>query len=100
MVGQIGTFDIAVQPIAGRNLKFTNFLSRNPEGGGAIEDKNHEEYVITILTEHAALNAKYSSLFDSQSNARIEETEKERKQNRNENENFHKQIEHSTTKTT
>ena len=80
---RLAHFDIAVHYIVGSNLKFTDFLSRNFVGGAAIEDKYDEEDVI-ITTEHAEFNAKYGSLFDSQSNLRTEETEKERKRNRNE----------------
>ena len=79
-------FVVAVQHIAHSNLKFTDFLSRNPVGGAAIEEKYEEKNVINILTGYAALNAKDGSLFDNQSNSRTEETEKEQKQNRNENE--------------
>ena len=76
---RLAHFDIAVQHIAGSN--FIDFRSRNSIGGDAIEDDYDEEYVIHILTEHAALNAKYGSLFDSQSNLGTEETENERKHN-------------------
>ena len=72
---KLAHFDIAVQHITGRNLKFTNFISRNPAGGAAIENKYDEDYVINVLTDYAALNAKYSSLFDNQSNSRTEDTE-------------------------
>ena len=82
-LNRLAYFDIAVQHIAGSNLIFINILSRNPVDGAAIEDKYEDEYVINNLTEHAELNAKYGSLFDSQSNLRTEETKKERKRNRN-----------------
>ena len=63
-------FDIAVQHTTSSNLKITDILSKNPLVGAAIEDKYDEEYVINILTEQAELNAKYGSLFDSQSRNR------------------------------
>ena len=72
---RLAHLDIAVQHIAGRNLKFTDYLSRNPVGGAPTEDKYDEEYVINILTEHAELNAKYGSLFDSQSDYSKQDTE-------------------------
>ena len=79
-------FDIAVQHIAGSNLKFTDYLSRNPVGGAAIEDKYDEQYVINILTEHAELNVKYGSLFNSQSETSTTVAEKKRKRKWNETE--------------
>ena len=79
-------FDIAVQHITGSNLKFTDYLSRNTVGGAPTENKYDEEYVITILTEHAELNAKYGSLFDSQSNYSKQDTEIKRNTSESENE--------------
>ena len=83
---RLAHFDIAVQHIAGSNLNFTIFLSRNPVGGASIEDKYDEQYVINILTEHAELLLKYSSLFDNQSETRTIEASKTRKRNWNETE--------------
>ena len=60
-------FDISIQHIAGSNLKFTDYLSRNPVGGATPEENYEEEYVINILTEHAELNLKYGPIFADQS---------------------------------
>ena len=67
-------------------MKFTDYLSRNPVGRARTEDKYDEEYVINILTEHAELNAKYGSLFDSQSDHNKQDTETKRNTSENENE--------------
>ena len=60
-------FDISIQHIAGSNLKFTDYHSRNPVGGAIPEENYDEEYVINILTEQAELNLKYGQLFANQS---------------------------------
>ena len=60
-------FDISVQPIAGSNLKFTDFLSRNPVEGATTENMYDEQYVINVLTEQAKLNSKYRRIFTNQS---------------------------------
>ena len=60
-------FDISIQHIAGSNLKFTDYLSRNPVGGATPEANYEEEYVINIITEHAELNLKYGPIFADQS---------------------------------
>ena len=83
---RLAYFDIAVQHILGSNLKFTDYLSRNPVGGAPTEDKYDDEYVINILTEHAELNAKYGSLFDSQSDYSKQDTETKRNTAESENE--------------
>ena len=64
---RLAHFDIAFQHIAGSNLNFTDFLSRNPEENASNEDVNDEQYVINILSEQAELNAKYGTLFADQS---------------------------------
>ena len=67
MVRRLAHFDISVQHIAGSNLKFTDFLSRNPVEGATIENMYDEEYVINIFTEQAELNSKYGRIFTNQS---------------------------------
>ena len=69
-------FDISIQHIAGSNLKFTDYLSRNPLGGAIPEENYDEEYVINILTEQAELNLKYGQLFADQSKCSKRNTEK------------------------
>ena len=83
-------FDISIQHIAGSNLKFTNYLGRNPVGGATPEENYEEEYVINILTEHAKLNLKHGRLYDDQSKHDKSRTEicgdaTETKDERNEN---------------
>ena len=63
---RLAHFDIAIQHIAGSNLKFTDFLSRNPVKNAVTEDLYNEQYVINILSEQAQLNIKYGSLFVDQ----------------------------------
>ena len=66
---RLAHFDIAIQHIAGSNLKFTDFLNRNPVEveNATTEDVYDEQYVINILSEQAELNLKYGSLFVDQS---------------------------------
>ena len=73
---RLAHFDIAVQHIAGRKLKFIDYLSRNPVEQAPRVSKYDEEYGIIILTEHAKSNAKYGSLFDSQSENSKQDTER------------------------
>ena len=46
---RLAQFDIAIQNIAGSNLNFTDYHSRNPVRGALPEDEYDEEYVITIM---------------------------------------------------
>ena len=81
---RLAHFDIAIQHIAGSNLKFTDYLSRNPVEGATPEDNYDEEYVINILSEQAKLNAKYGQLFADQSDIskRVTETKNDRSENK------------------
>ena len=63
-------FDISIQHIAGSNLKFTDYLSRNPVGGATPEKIYDEVYGINILTEQAKLNIKYGPIFADQSESK------------------------------
>ena len=67
MVRPASSFDISVQHIAGSNLKFTDFLSRNPVEGATTENMYDEQYVINIFTEQAELNLKYGRIVTNQS---------------------------------
>ena len=64
---RLAHFDISIQHIAGSNLKFTDFLSRNPVEGVATENVYDEQNVINILTEQAELNLKYGRIITNQS---------------------------------
>ena len=64
---QLTHFGNSKQHIAGSNLKFTDYLSKNPVGGATPEENYKEEYVINIFTEHAKLKLKQGILFADQS---------------------------------
>ena len=71
-------FDIAIQHIAGSNLKLSDFLSKNLVEKATSEEVYDEQYVISILLEQAELNVKYGPLFVDQSQnppVRIKTTE-------------------------
>ena len=63
---RLAHFDISIQHIAGSNLKFTDYLSRNPVEGATTENIYDEQYVINTLTEQAELNLKYGRVFTNQ----------------------------------
>ena len=90
-------FDISIQHIAGSNLKFTDYLSRNPVEGATPEENYEEEYVINILPQHAKLNLKHGRLFADQSKHDKSKTEicgdvTETKDERNENQSHTNRI--------
>ena len=86
---RLAHFNTAIQHIAGSNLKFTDYLSRNPVGGATPEDNYDEEYVINILSEQAKLNAKYGQLFADQTDnsKRVTETKNGRSESKIEQQN-------------
>ena len=60
---RLAHFDISIQHIAGSNLKFTVFPSRNPVEDATTKNMYNEQNVINILTEQAELNLKYGRVF-------------------------------------
>ena len=60
---RLAHFDKAIQHILGSNLKFTNFLKRNPVEKSTTEDVYHEQYVINFFSEQAESNIKHRPLF-------------------------------------
>ena len=74
---RLAHFDIVIQHIAGCNLKFTDYLSRNPVGRATPEDNYDEEYVIIMLSEQARLNFKYGT-----SESKIEQQKNQSQSNR------------------
>ena len=90
---RLAHFDITIQHIAGSNLKFTDFLSRNLVEEAATEDAYDEQYVINVLSEQAELNIEYSTLFANQSQNTIgtrETTETKSNDQSNNNRTFEK----------
>ena len=55
---RLAQYDIAVQHIAGKNLKFTDYLSRNPVEGAPTENKYDEEYVINNINRTREIERK------------------------------------------
>ena len=60
-------FDKSMKLIAGSNLKFTDYLSRNPVGGATPEENYDEEYVTNKLTGQVESNLKYGPIIANQS---------------------------------
>ena len=96
-------FDMSIQHRAGSNLKFTDYLSRNPADGAMPEENYDEDKVINILAEQTEMNLKYGLLFGDQSkrNKRITERKKNNAKHETEHKGTsHNQMECSRTKTT
>ena len=66
LLDRLAHFDISIQHIVGSNLKFTDFLSRNPIEGATTKNMYDEQYVMNILTEQAELNLKYGRVFTNE----------------------------------
>ena len=71
---RLALIDIAIQHFAESNLKFTDFLSRNPAENETNEDVYDEQYVINSLSEQAEVNRKYGLILADQSQNATERT--------------------------
>ena len=63
---RLAHIDITIQHIAGSNLKFTIFLSRNPVEDATTKNACDEQYVMNILTEQAELNLQNGKILTNQ----------------------------------
>ena len=52
-------FDLVIQHIAGSNLKFTDFLRRNPVQNATVEDRYDEQ---NVISEQNELNIRYGQM--------------------------------------
>ena len=105
MAGPSNSFRYSKTACRRQNLKFTDYLSRNPVAGAMPEENYDAEYVINILAEQADLNFKYWQLLADQSKCSKTITEKKRRIENREKKlsikrTIHKRIEHWRTKTT
>ena len=67
---RLAHFDISIQHIAGSNLKFTDFLSRNPVEGAATENVYDEQYVINIIKQYGRIFTNQSQRTPNNENTR------------------------------
>ena len=58
-IDRLAHFDVSIQHITGSNLKFGDFLCRNPVDGATTENLYEEQKVKNFLTEQVQLNLKY-----------------------------------------
>ena len=54
---RLNHFDICLKHIAGKEIKFTDFISRNPTENPEPEKNYEEEFVINAIAQIATVNA-------------------------------------------
>ena len=57
-------FDISLKHTAGKEIKFTDFISRNPTGNPEPEENYEEEFVINAIAQLAKINARIGRIFN------------------------------------
>ena len=57
-------FDISLKHTAGKEIKFTDFLSRNPTEKPEPEENYEEKYVINAIAQLATVNARIGRIFN------------------------------------
>ena len=61
---RINHFDISLNHTAGREIKFTDFISCNPTKKPEPEENYEEEFVINAIAQLAAVNARIGRIFN------------------------------------
>ena len=62
-------FDICLKHTAGKEIKFTDFINRNPTKNPEPEEKYEEEIVINAIAQLATVNARIGRIFDQSEDA-------------------------------
>ena len=65
---RLNHFDISLEYTAGKEIKFTDFNSRNPTEIAEPEENYEEEFVISAITQLATVNGRIGRIFDQSEN--------------------------------
>ena len=66
---RLNHFDICLKHTAGKEIKFTDFISRNPTENPEPEENYEEEFVINAIAQLATVNARIGRIFDQSEDA-------------------------------
>ena len=62
---RLNHFDISLKHTAGKEIKFTDFISRNPtKNPTEPEENNEEEFVINAIAQLATVHARVGRIFN------------------------------------
>ena len=66
---RLNHFDISLKHTAEKEIKFTDFISRNPTETAEPERKYEEEFVINAIAQVATVNGRNGRIFDQSENS-------------------------------
>ena len=61
---RLNQFEISLKHTAGKNIKFTDFISRNPTEKPEPEELYEKEFVINAIAQLAMVNARIGRIFN------------------------------------
>ena len=61
---RLNHFDISLKHTAGKEIKFTDFISRNPTENPEPEENYEKEFVINAIAQLATVNARIGRIFN------------------------------------
>ena len=65
---RLNHFDISLKYTAGKEIKFTDFISRNPTEIAEQEENYEKEFVINVIAQLATVNGRIGRIFDQSEN--------------------------------
>ena len=71
---RLNHFDITHKYTAGKEIKFTNFVSRNPTENVEPEKNYKEEFVINAIAHFATVNGRIEQIFNQSGNRNTDKT--------------------------
>ena len=66
---RLNHFDISLKHTAGKEIKFTDFISRNPTETAEPEENYEEKFVINAIAHLATVNGRVGRIFDQSENS-------------------------------
>ena len=66
---RLNHFDITLKYTAGKEIKFTDFISRNPTENADPEENYEEEFVINAIAQLATVNERIGRIFNQSENS-------------------------------
>ena len=66
---RLNHFDICLKPTAGKEIEFTDFISRNPTKNSEPEENNEKEFDDNAIAHLATANARIGRIFNQSNGA-------------------------------
>ena len=75
---RLNYFEFTLKHTAGKEIKFTDFISRNPTENAEPEENYEEDLVIKAIAQLATVNFRIGQVFDQSESAEVKKKRKKK----------------------